>query len=135
MNNGRDCAHGRQVGKCDTCDLIEAEQRIMELEAGQDRVDYFKNEILMLSSQVVDLLDERDQLKALLQAERDNSLFMAKRIEQLEKSNLELAVDLGTKRIEVKEYELWIAGIADYCGALPAWLRQSAKNMLAKGAK
>lgn len=76
-----------------------------------------------------------DQLKALLQAERDNSLFMAKRIDQLEKLNLELAVDLSTKRIEVKEYELWIAGIADYCGSLPAWLRQSAKNMLAKGAK
>ena len=33
MNNGRDCVHGRQVGKCDTCELIDAEQRIMELEA------------------------------------------------------------------------------------------------------
>ena len=33
MHNGRDCAHGRQVGKCDTCDLIDAEQRILELEA------------------------------------------------------------------------------------------------------
>jgi len=32
MNNGRDCVHGRQVGKCDTCDLIEAEKRINELE-------------------------------------------------------------------------------------------------------
>lgn len=32
MNNGRDCAHGRQVGKCDTCDLIDAEKRINELE-------------------------------------------------------------------------------------------------------
>ena len=33
MNSGSDCAHGRQVGKCDTCDLIDAEQRILELEA------------------------------------------------------------------------------------------------------
>lgn len=33
MHNGRDCAHGRQVGKCDTCDLIDSEQRILELEA------------------------------------------------------------------------------------------------------
>ena len=33
MNNGRDCVHGRQVGKCDTCNLIDAEQRILELEA------------------------------------------------------------------------------------------------------
>ena len=32
MNNGRDCEHGRQVGKCDTCDLIEAEKLINELE-------------------------------------------------------------------------------------------------------
>ena len=30
----------------------------------QDRVEYFKNEISRLSNQVVDLLDERDQLKA-----------------------------------------------------------------------
>ena len=28
----------------------------------QDRIEYFKNEILRLSNQVVDLLDERDQL-------------------------------------------------------------------------
>ncbi len=28
MNNGRDCLHGRQVGKCDTCDLIKAEKEI-----------------------------------------------------------------------------------------------------------
>lgn len=33
MNNGRDCAHGRQVGKCDTCDLIEAEKEIEALKA------------------------------------------------------------------------------------------------------
>lgn len=33
MNNGRDCPHGRQVGKCDTCDLIEAEKEIDELKA------------------------------------------------------------------------------------------------------
>ena len=30
----------------------------------QDRIEYFKNEISRLSNQVVDLLDERDQLKA-----------------------------------------------------------------------
>lgn len=33
MNNGRDCAHGRQVGKCDTCDLIEAEKEIESLKS------------------------------------------------------------------------------------------------------
>ena len=30
MNN-RDCPHGSKLGKCDTCDLIVAEQRIAEL--------------------------------------------------------------------------------------------------------
>lgn len=33
MNNGRDCPHGRQVGKCDTCDLIEAEKDVEALKA------------------------------------------------------------------------------------------------------
>ncbi len=32
MNN-RDCPHGHKLGKCDTCELIEAEKRIALLEA------------------------------------------------------------------------------------------------------
>jgi hypothetical protein len=32
MNNGRDCEHGSQVGKCYICDLVDAENRISELE-------------------------------------------------------------------------------------------------------
>ena len=35
MNNGRDCEHGSQLGKCYICDLVEAENRIAELEKGQ----------------------------------------------------------------------------------------------------
>ena len=31
MNNGRDCQYGRQVGKRDSCDLIEAEKEIKQL--------------------------------------------------------------------------------------------------------
>jgi len=76
MNNGRDCVHGRQVGKCDTCDLIDAEQRILELEA-----------------------------------------------------------ELATVRMEVQEYELWIAAIAEDHSAVPDWIRQSSRSMLSKGAK
>lgn len=83
----------------------------------------------------ISAVDERDQIKDLLQSERDNIFFMAKRLEQLEKSNLELAVDLSAKRIEVKEYELWIAAIAENHSAVPDWIRQSARSMLAKGAK
>lgn len=33
MNNGRDCPHGRQVGKCDTCDLIAAELELQKVSA------------------------------------------------------------------------------------------------------
>lgn len=40
----------------------------------QDRIEYFKNEISRLSNQVVDLLDERDQLKA--QVEQLNNLLV-----------------------------------------------------------
>lgn len=36
MNNGRDCEHGRRVGNCDSCDLVQAENRIAELEAERD---------------------------------------------------------------------------------------------------
>lgn len=36
MNNGRDCKHGRQVGKCDSCELELAEKQITELEAERD---------------------------------------------------------------------------------------------------
>lgn len=47
MNNGRDCPHGRQFGKCDTCDLITAE---LELEK-------VKTERSALAAQVEALLD------------------------------------------------------------------------------
>lgn len=36
MNNGRDCVHGRQVGKCDSCDLANAEAQIIQLERERD---------------------------------------------------------------------------------------------------
>lgn len=36
MNNGRDCPHGRQVGKCDTCDLIAAEIELQKVTAERD---------------------------------------------------------------------------------------------------
>lgn len=47
MNNGRDCVHGRQVGKCDTCDLIDAEQRILELEA---EIEQLRNQVKIPSN-------------------------------------------------------------------------------------
>ncbi|MFM7810845.1 MAG: hypothetical protein ACKO7M_03685, partial [Acinetobacter junii] len=40
----------------------------------QDRIEYFKNEISRLSSQVVDLLYERDQLQAQIEVLRSAAL-------------------------------------------------------------
>lgn len=36
MNNGRDCPHGRQVGKCDTCDLIKTELELQQVTVERD---------------------------------------------------------------------------------------------------
>ena len=36
MNNGRDCPHGRQGGKCDTCDLITVELELQKVTAERD---------------------------------------------------------------------------------------------------
>ena len=68
MNNGRDCAHGRQVGKCDTCDLIDAEQRILELESQveqlRDSEAYFKNGMAELQDYIDKMDPELLSLKA-----------------------------------------------------------------------
>ena len=34
----RDCPHGRQWGKCDTCEMLAAHERIAELEAENARL-------------------------------------------------------------------------------------------------
>lgn len=49
MNNGRDCPHGRQVGKCDTCDLITAELGLEKVTTERDalaaQVDALRREL------------------------------------------------------------------------------------------
>lgn len=52
MNNGRDCPHGRQVGKCDTCDLITAE---LELEKVKAERDSFLAELQKANGIIIDL--------------------------------------------------------------------------------
>ena len=59
MNNGRDCVHGRQIGKCDTCDLIDAEQRILELEA---QVEQLKQDIDIGAKDYCGLMERHDAL-------------------------------------------------------------------------
>ena len=53
MNNGRDCPHGRQVGKCDTCDLITVELELEKMTAERDA----------LAAQVKELKSELRQEK------------------------------------------------------------------------
>jgi hypothetical protein len=36
----RDCPHGHQKGKCDSCDLIVAEKRVAELEAKVEALEH-----------------------------------------------------------------------------------------------
>lgn len=52
MNNGRDCPHGRQVGKCDTCDLITAELELEKVTAERDA----------LAAELADLCAFRDEV-------------------------------------------------------------------------
>jgi hypothetical protein len=50
MNNGRDCVHGRQVGKCDSCDLANAEAQISRLEWERD---YFAHQTALFCKSVM----------------------------------------------------------------------------------
>jgi len=52
----RDCPHGHKLGKCDTCELIEAEQRIAVLEA-----EVVNRKVAYEAQQRISLLDEQAQ--------------------------------------------------------------------------
>jgi hypothetical protein len=80
MNNGRDCLHGNQVGKCDTCDLHEAEHenaqlraRVGELtEALTNARDWFESQAKSISKgngspfELIQVRDQRDACDAAL---------------------------------------------------------------------
>ena len=70
MHNGRDCAHGRQVGKCDTCDLIDAEQRISELEAQVEQLRDSMEDLMAFQVKHLDVWHNLpyDRCSALLKA-------------------------------------------------------------------
>jgi chromosome segregation ATPase len=64
MNNGRDCDHGRQVGKCDTCDVIAAELELEKVTAELTAtIEQQHLLIVMLERQEQKLTAERDTLK------------------------------------------------------------------------
>lgn len=44
MASERDCPHGHQLGKCDSCDLIDAEAEIKRLRGALLRIDHAWND-------------------------------------------------------------------------------------------
>jgi hypothetical protein len=67
----RDCPHGRQWGKCDTCDLIEANKRIAALEAENERLNQLSVDLRACMVEARHKLgleqDKNDELRAVAQ--------------------------------------------------------------------
>jgi hypothetical protein len=70
----RDCPHGRQWGKCDTCDLIEANKRIAALEAENERLNQLSVDLRACMVEARHKLgleqDKNDELRAVVEAAR-----------------------------------------------------------------
>jgi hypothetical protein len=67
----RDCPHGRQWGKCDTCDLLEAQEKIAALEAEvsellpmADVAGWWQGEFQMANVDRNELRAENERLRA-----------------------------------------------------------------------
>lgn len=76
--NERDCEHGRQRGKCESCDLAQAEQRITELQSLLQERDAWIERVCKNGRQVVEEITNRTcfpirDLKVLDPALRDLS--------------------------------------------------------------
>lgn len=58
MNNGRDCEHGRQVGKCADCEVIELEKKMKQASSQAQQIAMRTNDsdILILANQIQSLL-------------------------------------------------------------------------------
>jgi hypothetical protein len=56
--NERDCEHGRQRGKCDICDLIEAEKQIEQLQARCAELERIKLEWEQVVQPAYDYVDK-----------------------------------------------------------------------------
>ncbi len=93
----RDCPHGHKLGKCDTCELIEAEQRIAELKTENDRL-----RLMLDTAKIV----EREHMKdAEIAALRERIALLEKVAEKAEKHWLERNADLS-RRFTFAEVEL-----------------------------
>jgi len=104
MSNKRDCEHGSQIGKCYICDLVEAENRIAELESTVDYMERTHNKIV---GAILDLDEMEQDSEEMANAEQDllelaksskvygvpseyRDMSGAKRIAELEKNNTDL---------------------------------------------
>jgi hypothetical protein len=119
MNNGRDCEHGRQFGKCDTCDLIEAEKRIDELEQKnaelKAHINYIKSTLVAVGNWP-DTVEDKKAIANAISATPAQCLaeIKAQAFKQGLEACVEAAIDLG---------------LVDNCAETCNQLRQQAKEL------
>lgn len=65
MNNGRDCPHGRQVGKCDTCDLITTELELEKVTAERDALAAQVDGLTKVNSKLSQLQNQQGRINQL----------------------------------------------------------------------
>ena len=122
MHNGRDCAHGRQVGKCDTCDLIDAEQRILELEAQNEQF----RDLLIRAVKGEQYIIESDLIAAI------NSDLQSEISEAIDATPAQCLAEIRAQALE-DEARLWPDDLTE-CSHVKSSLIESA-NQLRKQAK
>lgn len=108
MNNGRDCEHGRRVGNCDSCDLVQAEKRIADLEKECKRLEENLNSKTEIANQLKDSLSESFARELTLKSERD---MLAHRLNDVsmacELSNRMLEKTVSERETLVSQVERW----------------------------
>ena len=76
MNNGRDCEHGRRVGSCDSCELVELEIKhentLLELDIAWRQIERLEQEILAIKAD--GLLFERIGKQEIFKLKKDTAL-------------------------------------------------------------
>ena len=69
--NERDCEHGLLRGKCESCDLAQAEQRIAELEEKNAHLEHIQSSHDQVWKELGDMIHQRDELSATVERLRN----------------------------------------------------------------
>jgi regulator of replication initiation timing len=116
----RDCPHGRQWGKCDTCDLLEAQEKIAALEAEvsellpmADVAGWWQGEFQTANVDRNELRAENERLRSTLAAketvQRANEDEMSADNERLRDALLGI---VGLPDVHAKELEIAVDALA-----------------------